>query len=74
MPHVRLFVSSRLNIDLETRFANLSRLDIVASDSDIRCYLDSEIFSNNRLSLFTSRDPTLKARILDTVSRKADGM
>jgi hypothetical protein len=73
-PFVRLFITSRPHLGLQTRFANLFRIDITASHSDIQIYLESEISSSSRMSLFIARDTSLKAQIIDTISRKAEGM
>jgi hypothetical protein len=73
-PFTQLFITSRPNLELQTRFANLSHIEITATHTDIQVYLESEISANSRLSLFTTRDTTLKAQIIDTISRKAEGM
>jgi hypothetical protein len=62
------------NVDLQAKFANISRIDISASDSDIQIYLKSEIGINNRLSLFAAKDATLEEDIIKIVSEKATGM
>lgn len=69
-----LFITSRPHLELQTTFANLSRMEITASQSDIQIYLESEISKSRRMSLFTAKDTTLKAQIIDTISRKAEGM
>jgi hypothetical protein len=73
-PFVRLFITSRPNVDLQAKFANTSRIDISASDSDIQIYLKSEIGINNRLSLFAAKDAKLEEDIIKIVSEKATGM
>ena len=71
---VRVFVTARPHVDLQSRFTNIFRVEIVASSSDIEAYLDSEITTNNRLSMFTAKDPNLKEEIIKSVNEKADGM
>ncbi|TAQ84511.1 hypothetical protein B7494_g7175 [Chlorociboria aeruginascens] len=73
-PFVRLFITSRPNVDLQAKFDNTSRIDISPSDSDISVYLKSEISTNNRLSLFTAKDAKLEEDIIKTVSEKATGI
>ena len=73
-PHVRLLVTSRPYLNLESEIPNLSRLDIAAHYSDIRTYAESEMKTYKRMSLFFAKDPGLKTRIIDTLNEKADGM
>lgn len=56
------------------KLANKSRIDIVASDSDIKIYLKSQVSTNNRLSLFTAKDMKLGEDIVKNLSDKAAGM
>lgn len=73
-PFVRLFITSRPHLELQTRFVDLLRMDIIASHSDIQVYIESEISTNRRLSLFTAKDTNLKARIISTIKKKTEGM
>jgi len=73
-PFVKIFITSRPNIDLQAKFANTSRIDISANGSDIKTYLKHEIRTNNRLSLLTARDRKLEEDIVKSLSEKADGM
>ncbi|KAL8949471.1 MAG: hypothetical protein Q9222_004419 [Ikaeria aurantiellina] len=73
-PSVRLFITSRLYIDLQSKFSDIFRVNIVANPSDIKAYLRSVIETNRRLSLFTTKDPKLKNDIIDAVNQNADGM
>ena len=73
-PFVRIFVTSRPHVDLQARFANIRRVDIWASYSDIEAYLKSEINTNNRLSMFTAKYPRLEEEIMTGVNEKAAGM
>ncbi len=69
-----MFVTSRLHIDLEEKFANIYRVEIRASYSDIEAYLKSEIKTNSRLSKFTAKYPKLEEEIMTSVNEKAAGM
>lgn len=69
-----MFITSRPNIDLKTKFTNVSRLEILARGSDIQSYLLSEIDSNDRLCSLTAQDPDLKVDIVKRLNEKAAGM
>ncbi len=71
---IRLFLTSRLNIDVKSRLQNMSRIEIAASALDIEAYLHSEIQKSSRLALFVRKDPGLKQEIIDCVIGKAHGM
>lgn len=71
---LRLFVTSRSNIDLVPKFTDVLRVDVLASASDIESYVTSYISRNSRLSLLTARDTNLKQEIVSTVCQKAQGM
>ncbi len=73
-PFIRLFVTSRLNVNLQLKFPDLLRLEVRANSSDIEAYLISEMNTNNRMSIFTAKDPKLKGEIITNVKQKADGM
>jgi hypothetical protein len=70
----RFFVPSRLNIDLDAEFSNISRIDIFASDSDVKTYLTSEIDKSSKLAKLITRDSRLKEDIINGISGKAGGM
>jgi hypothetical protein len=71
---VRLFITSRPNVDLQGRFSDLTRVDIVAKESDVQAYLLSKIEGNSRMRLFTTKDRNLKAEIIQGLQTKAQGM
>ncbi len=73
-PSIRLFITSRLHVDLEPEFGNLSRNDITASNSAVKAYLTSEINENSKLARLTTKDPQLKEDIINGISEKAGGM
>ncbi|KAL9014436.1 MAG: hypothetical protein Q9173_000918 [Seirophora scorigena] len=73
-PFVRIFVTSRLHLDLQAKFANMRRIDIRANQSDIEEYLEAEINTSSRLSKIIATFPDLKHEIKSTVSTKAAGM
>ena len=71
---IRLFFTSRLNLDITPTFSSILRLEIAASTPDITTYLESEIYNSSRLALFVRRDPDLKEEIIGRVIEKAHGM
>ena len=71
---LRLFITSRSNIDLLPKFTNTLQINIAARSSDIKSYLAYHISRSPRMSLFTARDASLKQEIMSTVSQKAQGM
>jgi len=73
-PFARVFVTSRPHVDLQVKLTNIYRIDILASSSDIKAFLISEINTNNRLSMFTAKDSKLQEEIVKSVNEKAAGM
>lgn len=69
-----MFVTSRPHVDLQVKLTNIHRIDILASSSDIKAFLVSEINTNNRLSMFTAKDSKLQDEIVKSVNEKAAGM
>lgn len=74
LDQIHLLLTSRLNIDVNSRLQNISRIEIAASAADIETYLHSEIQKSSRLALFVRREPELKQAIVDSVIGKAHGM
>ena len=55
-------------------FEGYPRLEIRASDSDVRRYISDRILHETRLARHIEADSTLKEMILDALVRKSDGM
>lgn len=72
LPSVSLLVTSRDIPDMEWKFRGAARLDIYASDGDIRRYLESRI--KRELAGFSENGTTLQSDILVTIVEKAQGM
>ncbi|KAL8787605.1 MAG: hypothetical protein Q9195_007693 [Heterodermia aff. obscurata] len=68
-----LYTSRRLN-DIERIFEGCHRLEIRASDSDIRRYIFDRILHEPRLARHIEADSNLKEVISDVIVRKSDGM
>lgn len=69
-----MFVTSRLNVDLQMEFTNICRVEIRADSSDMEVYLKSEINRNKRLRELTAEHPNLEEEIVKKVRERAAGM
>jgi ankyrin repeat domain-containing protein 50 len=74
LPQVRLLVTSRHIPDIKRKFKGGARLEIRASDEDIKRYLESRIESQNPLAGYVKMDPTLRSDILTAIIERAHGM
>ncbi|OJD10599.1 hypothetical protein AJ78_08434, partial [Emergomyces pasteurianus Ep9510] len=72
--NLHLLCTSREIDDVSGILAESSSIDVRADDVDIQSYIQKQIHDNNTLSQLCKKDPTLKDRILETVTPKADGM
>jgi Cdc6-like AAA superfamily ATPase len=73
-PYVRLFLTSRGNVDLGATLGKLLSIDIVANSADVREFLEFKVDTSPRLSHLLKGKPGLRQEIIDTVHEKADGM
>ena len=73
-PHVNLLVTSRHIPAIEHEFEKAARLEIYASDDDVRSYAETRIEEQPQLIRHIKVDPTLRSLILDTIVKKASGM
>ncbi|KAK5309727.1 hypothetical protein LTR70_010039 [Exophiala xenobiotica] len=73
-PFLKIFITSQPSLSIEGRFANTSRVEISATDLDIRTFLEHQITKNNRLARFTAKEVGLKEDIIDGICDKARGM
>jgi hypothetical protein len=74
LPMICLLVTSRVIPDMERRFEAASRLEIYASGTDVRRYLEGRIERELPLADFVGTDPNLRTDILTTIVQKSDGM
>jgi hypothetical protein len=74
LPAVRLLVTSRHMPDIERKSEGAARLEICASDGDVKLYLESRIKSQHPLADYVETDPTLRSDILTTIIKRAHGM
>ena len=71
---VSLLVTSR-DLDSITRdFHGTKRLDIKASEQDLRTYIESQIALKPRLATHVKNDPTLREKIGTKIIEKVEGM
>lgn len=74
-PIVRLLVTSRPHItNVISKFKDSTRLDIRASDEDIKRYLEGRIEEECRLKRHVDDDPSLKDTIINAILGNVDGM
>jgi len=73
-PLIRIFIITRLYIDLRDYFPSVCRLEFQADRSDTERYLRSKIYTNKRLRNFPTDVPELEQEIVTGVTEKADGM
>ena len=71
---VHLLVTSRHISTIEYEFRKASRLEIHASDGDVRRYLESRITREPQLAGHVEADPALRDTIIDTLVENAKGM
>ncbi|CAG7966071.1 unnamed protein product [Penicillium nalgiovense] len=71
--HIRIFISSRPDHDIQVRLKTAPNVDINASDNrgDVQKYLDVEL---DKLAKKTPSIGPLKAKILDTLLERSQGM
>lgn len=72
--NIRLLVTSRPIATISTYFENEARLEVRATDEDIRTYINNRIGREPRLNLYVKNDPVLRHKMTDTISGKAQGM
>jgi hypothetical protein len=70
----QLLCTSRFLPDLERQFESCPRIEIRASEGDVKTYLISRIEQESRLSRHVASDPSLKGKIVSTIVRKVEGM
>ena len=70
----RLFITARPHVHPVTVIPDCHRLEIRATDPDMRCYIDGRIKEHQRLLRLVGSDPHLADRLNETLCRKANGM
>ena len=71
---VRLMITSRHVTTIEHEFENAGRIEILASDEDVKLYLKARIGQERRLSRQLKGDTDLEETIVKTIAENAKGM
>ena len=72
--NMRVFLTSRLNVDVRDIIPHAIRVEISATKHDVTNYVEAKIQKSRRLKSLTDESPELKRHIIESVVRKADGM
>ena len=70
----RVFITARPHVHPTTVLPECHRLEIRATNLDMRCYIDARIKEHKRLSRLIGSDPQITHRLNETLCRKANGM
>ena len=73
-PQLQLLVTSRDIPMISSQLEGAEKIEIQASDEDIRIYLQERMDNSSRMKKYFAKDPSLKDRIVETVTSKAGGM
>lgn len=73
-PAANILITSRDLPSIERLLKDAARIEIRASDEDIKNYVEDRISSSERIASYVRKNPDLKSRILKDVSEKASGM
>lgn len=71
-----LFLTSREHGNIKKQLAHCARMDIIASDSDIRTYVEAQISDNTKFRFADAlrMKPELRNGIIRSLAEKAQGM
>ena len=72
---VKLFVSSRMNVDVSSVLVNVTRVDVQIGDTseDMSKYISKELKESDR-RLLRGREPELEDRVIAILNSRAQGM
>ena len=70
----KLFITARPHVHPATVVPGCHRLEIRATDPDMRCYINARVQGHQRLLRLVESDPQLANRLDETLCRKANGM
>ena len=73
-PAANILITSRDIPSIERLLKDAARIEIRASDEDIKNYVEDRISSSERIASYVRKNSDLKNRILKDVSEKASGM
>ncbi|VUC31161.1 unnamed protein product [Clonostachys rosea] len=75
-PHLKLFLTSRHNVDVDAELSNTRRFDFFAEKSDIELFLQDRIehIDFRKLQSTLRKEPSLKDHIIQTLTAQSNGM
>jgi ankyrin repeat domain-containing protein 50 len=73
-PIIHLLITSRHISTIEREFDKVARVEIRASDKDVRRYIESQIKGDRQLTRHIQKDPALQGTIVNTIIEKTKGM
>lgn len=73
-PAANTLITSRDIPSIERLLQDAARIEIRASDEDIKNYVEDRISSSERIASYVRKSPDLENRILNNISEKASGM
>ncbi|KAH0536690.1 hypothetical protein FGG08_006456 [Glutinoglossum americanum] len=73
-PRIHLLVTSRHVSTIEREFEKSARVEIRASDEDVKRYLEGRVKTEGRLVRHVKADPALQDTIVNTIAEKAKGI
>ncbi|KAL8910022.1 MAG: hypothetical protein Q9171_004682 [Xanthocarpia ochracea] len=74
LPKARFFFTSRYLTEIEHLFNGCARLEIRASDQDIRRYISSQVACESRLAKHIEKDHSLLKDVEEAIIQKSAGM
>jgi hypothetical protein len=74
LPDIHLLITSRYILSIERVFGGAARVEIRASDEDIKRYLKGRIETEGRLARHVRPDPAFQEIIIGTIVERAKGM
>ncbi|KAH0543124.1 hypothetical protein FGG08_002550 [Glutinoglossum americanum] len=74
LPNIHLLVTSRHIPSIERVFGKAARMEVQASNGDVRRYLECRIMRDHRLVRRIEADPALQEAIINAIIEKAKGM
>lgn len=73
-PSAKLMVTSRLIPSIERAMRADIKLEIIATDGDIRSHVEARIIKNDMLKRLVTKAPSIEEKVVSVVTEKAGGM
>ena len=74
LENMRVFLTSRSNVNVKLQLPHATKLLIAAASEDIANYVGSKLRESGRLTRLIARDPGLEQHIIGTICTQANGM